>query len=948
MTVEVYLGDHFKQPHERRALGRFLTGMVDAFETADRLYMVIVEPQLKSAEMDLLLIGPTAIVIVEFKELTHVEEAERQRVRLFGKENGPWQYRLPDGRIITLGDPAKRKNPYRQVRQMRYDFAQWCEGHVDAMPAGLRSKGDVLKHTSAWVVVTPGFDGDLSELDLPWTNSEFNHVPGRWFQVFSIENLAHEFDCATDTRLNLTESQIRGLIALMGVQPCPNLRELIPNYVAPAPIFTSRAPSLDTLIDRETQRVDLLRALDDRYASTVVVQGLGGVGKTALAAWLVDQATRRNFRVRWLDCREKTDLTLDSLLTAVSAEMTDLRPTLIRDPSRPVSDRMDAALDFLNRRPTLLVFDNYHLLANRISINPFIARAARYRDGIRILLTSRERVTDPLWPPDAVQEIEIEGLTFENFAQLVSADAHHLTLKAEDLKIIWQRFAGNPQMFMLSKHLIRQYALMGRLSELPIPESDAWLNSLFDTLSADARGLAQRLSVIRTRLSFALIAGVSQMEPSAASRLTLELVDKYLFQQASPDAFTIVEFIRALLYNRMPDKLRKEAHQKAADYYAVLAAETQDELKRIELLVEAIHHCENGGLRKPLLRHTADVYDLLLKIGDWDRAQAIAETALTAAKAEQDQEKACSWLLKVGELEVYREHRDTAEKLLDQAVKNLPTFGKKATVEQRGRRQKLEAQIWILRGRTAYYGADYAPAVDHFKKALPIAREVGDKYAEATCLAWLGRIARQRKEHDQAVEHFRAAIALAEQLGDHKLTCDGLSHLGLVARSQKNFDEARALFRRAHEVAAAAHDPLSEEITLGHLARTEMLSGNYAKAEHVFRDCLALATELHNSRGMRVQMVNLAEVLIRLGRYDDAEAILQESEQRNAEASDAVGQAWNLKHRGQITKARGQIETGNHLIQQGVDILEQIGNKEYLDEFQAALREQTQLPLDLG
>jgi tetratricopeptide (TPR) repeat protein len=946
VTVEVYLGERFKQPHERRALGRFLTGMVDAFETTDRLYMVVVEPLLNNAEMDLVLVSPTAIVVIEFKELTHAEESERQQIRLVGKENDPWQYRLPDGRIITLGDPAKRKNPYRQVRQMRYHLAQWCEEHAEALPAELRSKADALKHTSAWVVLTPGFDGDLSELDLPWDDTEFDHIPGRWFQVFSIENLAHEFDCATDTRLQLTESQIRGLIAQMGVQPCPNLRELIPNYVSPAPIFSSRAPSLDTLIDREAQRADLLRALEDRYASTMVVQGLGGVGKTALAAWLVDQATRRNVRVRWLDCREKTDLTLDSLLTAVSAEMTDLRRALIRDPNRPASDRMDAALDFLNRRPTLLVFDDYHLLANRASINPFIGRAARYRDGIRILLTSRERVTDPAWPFDAVQEIEIEGLTFEDFAQLVSADARHLALKANDLKTIWQRFAGNPQMFMLSKPLIRQYALMSRLSELPIPESDAWLDSLFDTLSTEARGLAQRLSVIRTRLTFALIVGVSKMEPSVASRLTLELVDKYLLQQASPDTFTIAEFIRLLLGNRMPEKLRKEAHQKTADYYAELAAGMQDELKRIELLVEAIHHCESSGSRKPLLRHAADVYDLLLKAGDRDRAQAIAETACAAARAEHDEERTCSWLLKVAGLELYRERRDTTENLLDQAVKSLPALGKKATVEQRRRRQKLEAQIWILRGRTAYYGAEYALAVDHFKKALPITREVGDKQAEATCLAWLGRVARQRKEYDHAIERFRAALALAEQLSDHKLTCDGLSHLGLVARSQKNFAEARDLFRRAREVAAAARDPQAEEITLGHLARTEMLSGNYVEAERVFRDCLALATELHNSRGMRVQLVNLVEVLIRLERYDDAEVIVQESEQRNAEAGDAVGQAWNLKHRGQVAKARGQAAVGNQLIQQGIDMLERIGNREYLDEFQAALRDQNQLPLN--
>ena len=67
MTVEVYLGERFKYPHERRALGRFLTSMIDAFEAADRLYMVVVEPQLNNAEMDLLLLSPTAVVIVEFK-----------------------------------------------------------------------------------------------------------------------------------------------------------------------------------------------------------------------------------------------------------------------------------------------------------------------------------------------------------------------------------------------------------------------------------------------------------------------------------------------------------------------------------------------------------------------------------------------------------------------------------------------------------------------------------------------------------------------------------------------------------------------------------------------------------------------------------------------------------------------------------------------------------------
>jgi hypothetical protein len=94
-------------------------------------------------------------------------------------------------------------------------------------------------------------------------------------------------------------------------------------------------------------------------------------------------------------------------------------------------------------------------------------------------------------------------------------------------------------------------------------------------------------------------------------------------------------------------------------------------------------------------------------------------------------------------------------------------------------------------------------------------------------------------------------------------------------------------------------------------------------------------------------LVNLTEVLVRQGKYEEAEVVLAEAEAQHAVADDGIGVAWALKHRGQIARARGDLQLGNRLIQQGIAKLEALGNHEYRAEFQAALDAQFQLPLNL-
>ena len=944
MTVEVYLGKKFEHSHERRALAWFLKDMLAGFGDGDTLYQVIVETKVDSVDIDLLLISPTTIILVEFKAFVHAEVSEAQQIHVVGKLNDSWQYVLPNGRGYTIGDPANHKNPYGQTRRMRYDLANWLTVNSQSILGRAWTKEDALEHLCAWVVVWPGFDSDTSDIALPLDELTFHRTPSRWFQIWPIARLAAEFDCAPDTGLQLTDDQRERLISTLGVARCDNLQELVPGYAAPAPLF-SKPPELETLIDREAQREALLQALTDPAQSIIVIQGLAGVGRTAVAAWLVAEANRRNYRTRWIDCHDRTNLTLDALLVAISAEIADLKRTLIRNPDQPLPDRLDAALEFLAARPTLLVFDDYHLLDHRAAVDQFVERATRYHDGLRIVLTSRERLADVPWSAGAVCELDLDNLSLDAFRDFVNIPAHHVDLSADDLQIVWQRLSGNPQAFLLSRSTVRRMRLLGQLAQLPIVDSEEQAKSLLGNVSPEAQALAQRLSVLRTRFTFQTAAALSQTSPERASDWLLELVDKYWLQPQSAQEFVMIEVIRTALHSRMTDKVRREAHLKAGEHYAMLADNAAADQPKTEYLIEAVYHVQAGGPRKQLVKRADELTDLLTRAGDREQACTIARAALAVAREETDPEKLCYWLIKTSRLELDMDHRAPAGQLLDEAAACVPASTRKLSADRAQSWQKLTAQTAHMRGRLAYRQRDYTQAQAQFKQGLQLAQDSGDDVTAAACFTLLGSIARRRGDLDEAALLGNEALTIARELSDQKLIAENLGHIGLAERARTHYDNAKWLFGRAYEIAASINDAPAAEILLGHLGRTTMLAGDNEEAERIFRRALRMAQELHSSMSARVHMSNLAEVLIRQARYAEAEPIVTESERRNEAANDQIGLAWNLKHRGQIAKARGQIDHGNDLIRQGLDRLLKLDDKEYVPEFEFALRQEFQLPL---
>ena len=52
---------------------------------------------------------------------------------------------------------------------------------------------------------------------------------------------------------------------------------------------------------------------------------------------------------------------------------------------------------------------------------------------------------------------------------------------------------------------------------------------------------------------------------------------------------------------------------------------------------------------------------------------------------------------------------------------------------------------------------------------------------------------------------------------------------------------------------------------------------------------------------------------------------------------DGIGIAWTLKRKGQLLKALGKIEQGNQFILAGIQKLHEVGNQDYIADFELAL-----------
>lgn len=258
MTILVY-GEKAGRTHENQMLHAFLDRLEERWANSTDWIITIANAMWNGAEIDLVCILPSAIIVADFKNYGG---------KLTGTENGPWQ---ADGVIVKGG---RKANPYQQLRDNKFSVLDW-----------LRSKallsGRNLGHISAGVI----FSGRIEDqLELP-------SKVRSWFYPTDLTSCAAMLDGFSSPELGVSQDEALEIVRRLGVQPIewassrPHVRDIHSHPDLPqarTPLTGHQREALQTLCN--------FVAADD-FASFAVL-GMTSTGKSRLLAEMVDEVKK--------------------------------------------------------------------------------------------------------------------------------------------------------------------------------------------------------------------------------------------------------------------------------------------------------------------------------------------------------------------------------------------------------------------------------------------------------------------------------------------------------------------------------------------------------------------------------------------------------------------------------------------------------------------------------
>jgi WD40 repeat protein/transcriptional regulator with XRE-family HTH domain len=332
------------------------------------------------------------------------------------------------------------------------------------------------------------------------------------------------------------------------------------------------APDVAGFLGRAHELATLKRWVMEDHCRLVAILGLGGVGKTMLAARLAQEAAPSFERVFWRTVRNAPLLSegLPRIIGVLSGQQL----------AAPAGEAAQLALvaQLLRERPTLLVLDNLETL-----LEPGV-RQARYREGYGgfgelveafgegrhrscIILTSRE--TPPrmgaIGDARAVRVLELGGLSVAE-GQALLADKQ-LSGAEHDWANLVAHFGGNGLALKVVGESIRQLfgGQLGRFFEEAGPAVFGDIRQLLDEQversSAMEQYLLKRLAIERVAVGIPeLLTDLTERVGRGAALEALEaLRRRSLVEHAQPGvAFTLQSVVLEYMTDRLVEQVGDE------------------------------------------------------------------------------------------------------------------------------------------------------------------------------------------------------------------------------------------------------------------------------------------------------------------------------------------------------------------------------------------------------
>ena len=669
---------------------------------------------------------------------------------------------------------------------------------------------------------------------------------------------------------------------------------------------------------RTAEIANLKLWLNNPNIPLIGIEGIGGIGKSMLSAYIYEDETIAGFTKRfWADV--SSGVIFPDVATQVLQEFG------FRVPEQE-TQLVQALVKCLQSGEYLLIIDNLESLLQTDGIwgsqfyEDFFTTWVECGGKSKVIVTTRERPELPKrweWLPLSGLKIEdgIKLLTalgiqgnLEEFVKLVDGYPLLLRFVADLLK---EEYPQDP-------HLKRLESLgLGNLQQLLTDakvvgshrrENVAMvlvLDTSFGRLSELQKSLLQNISVYRGAVnSKAAVAVFLESSEKEIEKELRNLVKRSFLSEKLIDDGRWFEFQPVVLeYVRYKAGDQTEAHQKAINYYLLNVKQkpwqTKEDIKEyLEIFYhwyqlqdydsafEVIRHCDDFLTLRGYYANQVELYGQL--VNKWseldDRQNWNYRASLTslgnAYKSLGQYERAIAFHQQ--SLDIAKEIGDIRWESnslgnLGNAYRSLGQYERAIAFNQQS--LDIKKEIGDIQGESrslnnlglAYDSlGQYERAIAFYQQSLDIFKEIGYIQGESNSLIGLGNAYNSLGQYERAIAFYQQSLDIAKEIGDIQGESASLNNLGEIYNKLGQYKKAIEYYQQSLDIKREIGNVRGESISLNGLGNVYQAMGNYKQAIDKFRDSLKICNETKDIRGQADNWFDIGETLEKVNRKSDA------------------------------------------------------------------------------
>lgn len=692
-----------------------------------------------------------------------------------------------------------------------------------------------------------------------------------------------------------------------------------------------------TIQQREASVKEIYTRLTQAATSAVVLTGIGGVGKSTLAALVYQYAEAQRLAGHGPFTSPAVWLNIDPTVT-----MADLAGNLCEIFGRPRPDFSTLSLqhqaltlfNMLNSPDEcrLLVLDQFenfldwqtgHALSNRPGVGEWLDAINGQPCHSRLLMTTRPwPLGSREYPPTCMQEYTVRGLETGEGIDLL----RKLGVEANDeaLRAVVERCGGHAFALTLLASLLRNRKLTLATFFRDKSYEHVWtgnvarnlLDSIYTSQLNDVqRQLLLAFSIYREPVPLSAASVLCDFAGSVSStqlQLALDgLLAQHMLQPIGDGSYQLHAIVEGYARDsfvphdeQANQRALCAAHARAAQYYIQLAASTvpprgkRGHLSDFDPLIEAAwQFCQAQCWR--------EAYDLVVRerlfgdlktIGGLVIALELYKLFLPPKKWQATPLEGARIYNHLGSIYRSLGRKELALQHLEQAIALCKMANE--TVEEG----------WSLNHLGRLYGSmgEKERASAYYEEALVRARAGGERVLEGAALNNLGWIYNAWGKSELERKYYEDALHVYREIGDRRGEAATLNNLGRVAEDAGQYEQAQKLYHEALNIFQVAGDRRGSGWTLNNLGRsTYFLTNNKEQARAYLEQSLSIRREV-DRKGEARTLNNLGAVAISDGDYTRAWKYELEALAIASEVADQEGRGKILRNLGQLYLVRRQ------------------------------------------